>query len=153
MTVRVEDDRLAGTPARDLATRADVEALLVRFYTEAFRDELLAEPFAELASRGLHEHLPVMCDFWETVLFRAGLYRRNTLNAHRHLHEQTTLDATHFARWLHLWTSTVDQMYRGPIADHAKVQAARIAVAMHRRLTGAHAPQLATLAVTASQRG
>ncbi len=147
------DAATTGPLEYDLATRADVEALLKRFYTEAFCDELLAEPFAELASRGLREHLPVMCDFWETVLFRAGLYRRNTLNAHRHVHEQTTLEATHFERWLHLWTSTIDQMYRGPIADHAKVQAVRIAAAMHRRLTGAHAPQLATLAVTASQCG
>ncbi|MGE2720326.1 group III truncated hemoglobin [Mycolicibacterium celeriflavum] len=134
----------SGTVTRDLATRADVEALLIRFYTRAFRDDLLDEPFAELASRGLHEHLPVMCDFWETVLFRAGLYRRNTLHAHRSVHKQTPLATSHFARWLSLWSKTVDEMYRGPVAEHAKIQAARIATAMHRRLTGIHAPELAT---------
>ncbi|WP_101953039.1 group III truncated hemoglobin [Mycobacterium sp. 3519A] len=123
-------------PSRDLADRTDVESLLRRFYGEAFSDDLLAEAFADLSSRGLDDHLPVMCDFWETVLFRAGLYRRNTLQAHRPIHDRTPLAAAHFARWLTLWTTTVDQMYRGPIADHAKIQAARIAMAMHRRLTG-----------------
>ncbi|MFG1934508.1 group III truncated hemoglobin [Mycobacterium sp. NPDC048908] len=122
-------------PLSDLANRAGVEALLRRFYTQAFGDELLAEPFAELASRGLDQHLAIMCDFWETVLFRAGLYRRNALHAHRRVHHQTPLAAPHFARWLALWTTTIDQMYRGPVADHAKIQAARIATAMHRRLT------------------
>ena len=135
-----------GTSGLDVQTREDVEALLRRFYGKAFHDDLLAEPFADLCSRGLDEHLPVMCDFWETVLFRAGLYRRNALHAHWRLHHQIPLAAEHFVRWLTLWNSTIDQMYQGPIADHAKTQAARIATAMHRRLTGTHAPQLGVLA-------
>ena len=134
------------TGGRDLRTREDVEALLRRFYVRAFHDDLLVEPFAELSSRGLDEHLPVMCDFWETVLFRAGLYRRNALHIHRRLHHQTPLAAKHFVRWLTLWTTTVDQMYQGSIAERAKIQAARIAAAMHRRLTGTHASQLGLLA-------
>jgi hemoglobin len=56
----------------------------------------------------LDAHLPVMCDFWKTVLFRAGLYRRNTLQVHADLHAATPLRAGHFARWLALWTATVD---------------------------------------------
>jgi hemoglobin len=126
----------------DLHTREDVQALLRRFYGRAFDDELLAERFADLCARGLEEHLPVMCDFWETVLFRAGLYHRNALVAHRRVHHQTPLTAAHFARWLTLWKSTVDQMYQGPVAEHAKIQAARIATATHRRLTGTDAPEL-----------
>ena len=110
--------------------------------TEVFHDFVLAEPFADLCSRGLDERLPVMCDFWETVLFRAGLYRRNTLHAHRRLHQQTPLAAEHFARWLTHWNSPIDRTYHGPIAEHAKTQAARIATAMHRRLIGTCAPQL-----------
>ncbi|KUI34352.1 cyanoglobin [Mycobacterium sp. IS-1496] len=122
------------SPGRDLATRADVESLLRRFYGQAFEDELLAVPFADLISGGLDQHLPVMCDFWETVLFRAGLYRGNALHVHRRIHAVTPLGAEHFVRWLTLWTTTVDEMYEGPVAQHAKIQATRIADAMHRRL-------------------
>lgn len=136
-------------PHPDLADRADVEALLQRFYGRAFYDDLLAEPFAEIRTRGLQAHLPVMCDFWETVLFRAGLYRSNTLHAHRKVHHRIPLLANHFLRWLSLWNTAVDEMYRGPTAEHAKVQAARIASSMHRRLTGRHATELDSIATVA----
>lgn len=126
----------------DLVDRADVEALLRRFYGRALDDEVLAEPFAELRSTGLEAHVPTMCDFWETVLFRAGLYRGSALQAHRDIHARTPLSERHFRRWLTLWHNTVDEMYQGPAADRAKVQAGRIAWAMHRRLTGAQAPEL-----------
>jgi hemoglobin len=33
-------------------------------------------------------------------------------------------------------------MYHGPVAEHAKIQAARIATATLRRLTGIDAPEL-----------
>jgi len=126
----------------DLVDRADVEALLRRFYGQALNDEVLTEPFAELRATGLETHVPTMCDFWETVLFRAGLYRGSALQAHRQIHRRAPLSDRHFRRWLTLWHNTVDEMYRGPVADRAKVQAARIAWAIHRRLTGADAPEL-----------
>jgi len=130
-------------PARgDLADRADVEALLRRFYGQVLVDEILAEPFAEIRLTGLESHLPVMCDFWQTVLFRAGLYGGSALRAHQRVHDRHALSAGHFLRWLTLWNSTVDQMYQGPVAEHAKIQAARIARAMHRRLTGTDADEL-----------
>jgi hemoglobin len=134
---------------RDLANRADVQALLRRFYSRVLADGVLAEPFAEIRSRGLESHLPVMCDFWETVLFRAGLYRRNTFQAHLHVHGWTPLSTKHFLRWLTLWNTTIDEMYRGPITEHAKVQAARIASSMHHRLTGRHATELNPAAAVA----
>jgi hemoglobin len=121
---------------RDLTNREDVEVLLRRFYGRVFEDDVLAEPFSELRTHGLESHLPVMCDFWETVLFRAGLYRGNALVVHRQLNERHPLCANHFARWLTLWEATVDEIYTGPSATRAKVQAGRIANSLHRRLRG-----------------
>jgi hemoglobin len=118
----------------DLAGRGDVEELLRRFYGRVFADDTLEEPFGELREKGLESHLPVMCDFWETVLFRDGLYRGNAFVVHRQLNERHPLDANHFGRWLTLWEATVDEMYQGPVAERAKLQAARIAKSMHRRL-------------------
>jgi hemoglobin len=125
----------------DLATREDVEALLRRFYGRAFADDMLAEPFGELRAQGLESHLSVMCDFWETVLFRAGLYRGNAFHVHRQLDERHPLGANHFGRWLTLWEVTVDEICHGPAAERAKVQAARIAKSMHRRLSGSNRPR------------
>ncbi|BBU23233.1 group III truncated hemoglobin [Mycobacterium xenopi] len=134
-----------GLEPADLTSRADVEALLRRFYGRLLVDEVLAEPFAEVRAYGLDSHIPKMCDFWETVLFRAALYRGSALNAHRHVHRRTPLSARHFVRWLATWNSTVDEMYRGPVAERAKIQAARIAWAMHRRLAGSDSHDLNAL--------
>ncbi|OBF11182.1 group III truncated hemoglobin [Mycobacterium sp. 852002-10029_SCH5224772] len=131
--------------AADLATRSDVEALLRRFYGRVMVDDVLAEPFAEVRSKGLEAHIPVMADFWETALFRAGLYRGSALHVHRRVHQRIPLNGSHFVRWLTMWNDTVDEMFRGPIAERAKIQGTRIAWAMHRRLTGADTPELDTL--------
>ena len=130
------------TTYTDLATRVDVHALLARFYGRVLADDLLAAPFTDVREKGLDAHLPVMCDFWETVLFRAGLYQGSALDVHRHIHHDHPLSHRHFVRWLTLWLDTVDAMYRGPVAEQAKLQARRIAWAMHRRLTGGDAPEL-----------
>jgi hemoglobin len=108
-------------------------------------DDVLAEPFAEVRSKGLEAHIPVMADFWETALFRAGLYRGSALHAHRRVHQRIPLNSSHFVRWLTVWNDTVDEMFRGPIAERAKIQGARIAWAMHRRLTGSDTRELDTL--------
>lgn len=118
----------------DLRDRADVETLVVEFYRRAFADDLLGPVFVDIARMDLPAHLPIMCDFWETVLFRAGTYRRNAFTVHVGLHRRAGLTGAHFARWLALWTGTVDDLYAGPVAERAKLQATRIGDSIHRRL-------------------
>lgn len=130
----------------DLANRDDVERLVVAFYESAFRDPLIGPIFTEVARMDLAAHLPIMCDFWETVLFRSGAYRRNALQVHVALHARHPLTGEHFARWLELWDATVDALYTGPIAERAKVQAERIAGSMQRRLAGRSGSAFETVA-------
>ena len=132
-------------PRTDLATRADIEDMLRRFYGRVLDDDLLAGPFAEIRESGLESHLPIMCDFWETVLFGAHLYQGSALRVHRSVHTRHRLESRHFLRWLTLWSTTVGQMFHGPIAAHATVQATRIARAMHRNLTGTDSAELDAL--------
>lgn len=123
----------------DLQDRGDVTRLITEFYERAFADDLLGPVFVDIVRMDLQAHLPVMCDFWETVLFRAGTYRGNAFTVHVHLHQRPELGdagltAEMFARWLALWSATVDDLYAGPVAERAKIQAARIAHSIHRRL-------------------
>lgn len=120
----------------DIAGRDELAELLRDFYGRAFRDPLLGPVFVDIARMDLDAHLPVICDFWETVLFRTGSYRRNALQPHLRLHMRANLTAAHFQRWLVLWRTTVDDRHSGPNAERAKLQAARIAGAMSRRITG-----------------
>ena len=59
-----------GLAWEDLRGRGDVEALVREFYPRAFADRLLGPVFIDVARMDLPAHLPVMCDFWETVLSR-----------------------------------------------------------------------------------
>ena len=137
----------------DLAARADIEDLLRRFYGRVLVDDLLADPFAEIRESGLQSHLPIMCDFWETVLLGARLYQGSALRVHRSVHTRHRLEARHFLRWLTLWSTTVGQMFHGPIAAHATVHATRIARAMHRNLTGTDSAELDALTSATSPSG
>jgi len=65
-----------------------------------------------------------------------GRYRRNALQVHRDLAAKTPLTPAHFARWLELWITSVDDRYVGPVAELARLQAGRIAGSMNRRLSG-----------------
>lgn len=120
----------------DISGRTDITALLSDFYSRCFDDELLGPVFVDIAQLDLAAHLPTMCDFWETVLFRTGAYGGNALKPHQRLDERAHLRPGHFDRWLALWCATVDDRHAGEKADAAKLQATRIAGAMCRRITG-----------------
>lgn len=133
----------------DIRDRHDIADVITDFYTRAFADDLLGPVFVDIAQLDLPAHLPIMCDFWETVLFRAGRYRRNALAVHVDLHRRADLTGAHFARWLRLWHATVDARHAGPKAELAKTQATRIASSMQRRLLGEHAGDFVTIRPTA----
>ncbi|GAA2027000.1 hypothetical protein GCM10009819_07890 [Agromyces tropicus] len=129
----------------DLRDRGDVERLVRAFYGRAFADPLLGPIFTDVARMDLEHHLPIMCDFWETVLFGAGSYRRNPFALHEALDRRAPLGAAEFGRWLELWTSTVDDGFAGEAAERAKAQARRIAASMQRRLAGGSGSALGTI--------
>ncbi|BDZ56068.1 group III truncated hemoglobin [Agromyces marinus] len=124
------------TGLEDLRGRDDVATLVTAFYARAFADPLIGPIFTDIAKLDLDRHLPIMCDFWETVIFRTGGYRRNALAVHVALNDRAPLGEPEFRRWLELWTATTDALYTGPAAERAKLQAGRIAGSMQRRLAG-----------------
>ncbi len=130
---------------RDLIDRSDVEALVSAFYGDAFADPLIGPIFTDVARVDLSRHLPVMCDFWETVLFGTGAYRRNALQVHMVLNARVRLEAEHFARWLDLWEGAVRQRFAGDRADRAVLQAHRMARSIERRLAGGSGSDFATI--------
>ena len=116
----------------DIASRTDIDRLLRAFYERALRDPLLASAFETLAVVGLDDHLPVVGDFWEQVLFRTARYQGEFAAVHRALHTQHGLAGAKLTRWLELWCETVDGQFTGPDAQRAKTKAAAMADALER---------------------
>lgn len=123
-------------PAHDIHDRADIERLVRAFYAKALTDTMIGYLFTDVAKLDLEAHVPVISDFWETVLFGTGTYSGGAFAVHQHLNDLSPLRGGHFERWITLWTQTVDELFAGPTAEQAKAHARRVARAFNRRLQG-----------------
>lgn len=105
---------------KDIVSRAEVKHLVDSFYKKVREDILLAPAFAHV---DWPHHLPIMYNFWSSVLLGDMSYTGNPLSKH------VALDVTpdHFTRWLKLFTETVDSEFAGPVADEAKNRANTVA--------------------------
>ncbi len=154
-----EPAELGGDPAcwahlhgrRDLATRHDVELLVRTFYRAAAMDDVLG-PVFETARVDWPSHLATVTDFWMWQLFGVRGYEGNPLVAHRPAHAATPFTDAHFARWLELFTETVDELFEGPTADLARARATKMAHALQRLLRGESAPGTEPIEVASLKR-
>ena len=115
---------------KDIQNRDDIDRLMRRFYARAIADEVIGFIFTDVAKLDLEQHLPIIGDFWETMLFRTGNYSRhgrNPLEVHGKLNEKTPLLPLHFERWLLIFGETVDELFEGETAAFIKMRAKAIA--------------------------
>ena len=120
----------------DIETREDIELLISRFYEKMLDDIVIGFIFTDIAKINLDEHMSVICDFWETVLFNRPVYKRGpeVMKVHYVLNKKIKLKKGHFTRWLFLFSSTIDELFKGEYADRAKERAQSIAALMQKRL-------------------
>lgn len=118
----------------DIQNREDIERLIFAFYEQLLKDEELGFIFTEVAKINLLTHLPILYDFWESVLFHTGNYKRNAMQMHLDLHQKHRLTEKHFNRWLSIFDKTVDDLFLGPTANRAKVRALSIATVIQMKI-------------------
>lgn len=115
---------------KEIENRKDIEMLMEAFYHKALADEVIGFFFTEVAPLKMETHMPLIVDFWETVLFDKALYKGNVLHVHQHLHALSALRDEHFTRWVSLFTQTVNESFAGEKAEMAKQRAESIATIM-----------------------
>ena len=104
----------------DITTREDIKVLVNEFYKKVQGDELLAPVFSHV---DWPHHLPIMYDFWSSMLFGDQSYRGNPFQKHLPLPIQTK----HFDQWLRLFREAVNENFIGEKAEEALVRAEGIA--------------------------
>lgn len=114
----------------DISNREDIDLLMREFYSTAMVDDTIGYIFTDVAKLDLDHHLPIIGDFWETMLFQSGRYSqhgRNPLIVHGDLNRKTPLNRDHFARWLEIFSEKIDALFEGERAEFLKFRARMMA--------------------------
>lgn len=114
----------------DINSRADIEKMVLQFYEKVKADETIGFIFTEVVHMNWEKHIPLIVDFWETILLDNPVYTKNAMEVHYDLNKKIPLQKEHFTSWVYLFTSTVDDLFEGKIAALAKTRARSIAAVM-----------------------
>jgi len=114
----------------DIQSREDIELLVAIFYKKLLQDDTLKHFFTEVLQLDLDKHLPVICDFWESILLGNMIYRGNVMHKHIDLHAKSRILPAHFDRWLSHWEKTLAENFAGPRAVEAVKRAKLMAELM-----------------------
>lgn len=104
----------------DIVSREDIQLLVDRFYDKVKANPLLTPVFGHV---NWPKHLPVMYNFWSSILLGDSSYQGNPFQKHVAL----PISAAHFKQWLELFHETLDENFSGEKAEEAKSRAADIA--------------------------
>jgi hemoglobin len=114
----------------DIKDDDSIKILVDSFYSKVNTDHLLSPIFNEVARVNWQNHLPLLYQFWSTLLFHTNTYKGRPWPKHALL----PVNAEHFTRWVFLFKETVDENFSGPKANDAKNIAASIADTFQNRL-------------------
>lgn len=117
-------------PTKDIRNDQDVKLLVHVFYGKVQDDERLGYIFNDFAGVDWDEHLPKMVDFWSNLLFQTGRYKGRPFRQHLPL----PIEKQDFLRWFGLFETTVDELFEGEKANHAKEMAGKIAASFSLRM-------------------
>ncbi len=118
----------------EIQKREDIALLVNTFYTKVQKNDTLSVYFSEVANVNWEKHLPVMYDFWSSILLNIPVYLGNPLEKHIDLHNKKPLTQLAFKEWELLFHQTVDELYMGKVANKAKLTASKIARIMQTKI-------------------
>jgi hemoglobin len=107
----------------DILTEADCVTLVHTFYERVQQNDRLNYIFNDFAHLDWTHHLPKMIDFWSNIILQTGRYKGNPYQSHLHL----PIREQDFSLWLSLFHETVDDLFTGERANHAKNIAEKVA--------------------------
>jgi hemoglobin len=108
---------------KELSERKDIELLVNTFYDKVRKDPVIGHIFNHIIGDDWSHHLPVMYQFWETVILNKPGYVGNPVGKHIEVDRKIPLNESHYQRWLELWKDTVDSLFEGEKAEEIKKRA------------------------------
>ena len=114
----------------DIKSRADIEKFIGNFYEAIKPDKTIGFIFTEVVEMNWKKHIPVIVDFWETILLDNPVYKKNAMEVHYDLNSKVKLQKEHFTSWLFLFNAAADELFAGKKTELAKTRAKAIADVM-----------------------
>ena len=114
----------------DINSREDLDRLVRHFYDFLLADERMEPIFTSVAKIDLESHFPHLVEFWHSLIFMTGAYKRNVMDKHLSLHLKYPLQEEHFQIWLNYFYRAVDDLFSGPRSEDAKSRAKSMALLM-----------------------
>jgi len=120
---------------KDIESRQDVFDLVDAFYKKIRVDEMLG-PIFNKAIKNWPEHLEKLTDFWESQLLFTKKFKGNPPQAHIDVdkREGHTISNAHFGHWMNIWFETVDELYKGDLAERAKHNARKMSTFLYLKI-------------------
>lgn len=84
-------------------TKEHIRCLVNHFYQKVQQDELLGPVFNKVVRVNWDEHIPLLCQFWNSVMLKTNEYHGNAYQKHVELKKLTTLNEEQVQRWLFLF--------------------------------------------------
>jgi hemoglobin len=77
------------------------------FYEKLLKDDSINYIFTDVIKLDIKTHIPVIADFWESILLNRNIYRNNPMKIHLDIQNKTRLLKHHFDTWLDYLSSAV----------------------------------------------
>lgn len=114
----------------DIRSRADIETLINSFYDKVKTDTTIGFFFSDVVPVNWETHLPVMYNFWESILFGSNNYKGEPMTIHKHLSGLHRMEPAHFERWVMLFEANARELFEGEKTEEIITRAKSIASIM-----------------------
>jgi hemoglobin len=92
-----------------MINKTHIENLITNFYEQIKQDELLGPIFNDVAKVNWEEHIPLLVNFWSSIMLGTNEYHGGAFGKHVMLSHQTPINKQHFDHWLEIFTQQANQ--------------------------------------------
>lgn len=119
----------------DISAREDIKKIITKFYDKLLDDEKMLPFFNEIVEQNhLEQHVEMITDFWNDMLFETIMYKNNVMQKHLDKNAFTKFEKEHFSIWVSYFSETIAAFFEGENAERMKARAQSIATIMQLKM-------------------
>ncbi|PWG05461.1 group III truncated hemoglobin [Polaribacter aquimarinus] len=119
----------------DISSRQDIKYIITSFYDLLLADKKMIPFFVDIVTQNhLEEHIEIITDFWNDILFDTNTYSNNVMQKHLDKNVFVKFKKEHFSIWVSYLFQTIDSNFFGEKAHNMKNRARSIATVMELKM-------------------